>query len=415
MTGKKLHFFIVDDDPVCVTLYRRLLEKEGHTSTAVRSSKNAIEELVKIQPDCILCDLLLPDLDGLQFFQKVKEESALKPTVFIIITSKEYQYDYRKAFELGVDGYLNKSLGAEAIIERVLQIVKKEIVVGFWGVRGTLPVPNKNTIRYGGNTSCIAIEFPNNQFFIFDAGTGIKELSNHLTKKLKFPISAKIFISHPHWDHINGFPFFNPFYVQGNDFEIYGADHHSISFEDLIAHQMDSVYFPVTLQQFSAKLNFHSISEEEFEIEGIHIQTMLLNHPGRCLGFRIVYKNKIICYVTDNELYLENSSSFNKFNQNKIVKFISNADILIMDATYTDEQYQQKIHWGHSCISRVIDIADAAKVKLLCLHHHDPDQFDDDIDKKVEIARDLLMKRNSNTICIAPTEGSVLKLSALTK
>ncbi len=405
MEKKSLSFFIVDDDPVCVKLYTRMLEAAGHTVTALNSTDHALEEIIKVKPDCVLCDLILPNLDGLQFFQQLKQEESIKQPIFIIITSKEYIYDYRRAFELGVNGYINKSSGYEAIIERVLEIVNNDVIVRFWGVRGTLAVPGANSVRYGGNTNCVTLEFPDNNLFIFDAGSGIKELSRFFIKQHRTPVSAKIFITHPHWDHINGIPFFVPFYVQGNEFEIFGSNHHSISLENLISDQMNSVYFPVTLKEFAAKVTFHSLSEEQFNIGDIHIQTILLNHPGRCLGYKVTYKDKVFSYITDNEIYFEDSPSYNEFNHHKLQQFIEGSDLLIMDATYSDKEYVHKMHWGHSCVSRVVDMADAAKIPLLALYHHDPDQFDVDIDNKLAFAQARLKERNSSTICICPSEG----------
>lgn len=411
MGKKKLQFFIVDDDKEIIELYTTLLEGAGHLVTGTTISTQALERMIDLQPDCVLCDLSLPDLDGLDLFQLVRKEPKIKKQpIFIIITSKQYEYDLRRALRLGVNGYLTKPVNVETFVNEVLEIIADKMIVQFWGVRGTLPVPGKKTVRYGGNTNCVTLSFGKKNFFIFDAGTGIKALSNYLLEKNKFPFSAKIFISHPHWDHINGIPFFVPLYMKGNEFEIYGSSHPGISIEKLISNQMDSVYFPVSIKEFAAKITFHNLNEENFYIDDILIQTQLLNHPGRCLGYRVQYKNKSFCYITDNELYLEESPYYNEFDVERLIHFIYNTNILIMDTTYTDEIYPNKICWGHSCVSRVVDIAHKAKVKLLCLYHHDPDQFDSDIDLKLKQAKALLKSFSSKTQCIAPHEGDLISI-----
>jgi phosphoribosyl 1,2-cyclic phosphodiesterase len=222
---------------------------------------------------------------------------------------------------------------------------------------------------------------------------------------------AKIFISHPHYDHINGIPFFVPLYMKGNEFEFYGADQPELNFHDQISNQMDSVYFPVTIKEFSSTVSFHSLTEEKIKIDDINIETMLLNHPGRCLGFRVEYKGKVFCYVTDNELFLDTDEGrYNQFEVDRLINFIREADLLIIDATYTDNEYVKKIGWGHSSLTSVVDVADKAKVKLLCLHHHDPDQSDDDIDAKLKQAQEILQSHQSTTKCVAPHEGDKITI-----
>jgi len=287
---------------------------------------------------------------------------------------------------------------------------KTQMIIEFWGVRGTLPVPGPLSLRYGGNTNCVTVKFGDKYFFIFDAGTGIKELSNHLIQENKFPISATIFISHPHYDHINGIPFFMPLYMEGNKFEIIGTYHAGLSIEELISNQMDSVYFPITIKEFGAKLTFRNLNEENIKIGDVDVSTISLNHPGKCLGFRVKYQNKDFCYITDNELYAKDSPLYNQIEEDKLIHFIKDVDVLVIDCTYTDLDYQLKAGWGHSSTSRVVDIADKGKVKLLCLYHHDPDQMDDDIDRKLEHAIQLLKERNSSTECIAPKEGEKIIL-----
>jgi len=238
------------------------------------------------------------------------------------------------------------------------QIMEENIKLTFWGVRGTLPVPGRKTVRYGGNTSCVSIEFPKDNFFIFDAGTGIKELSNYLMSERHTLIKATIFISHPHWDHINGIPFFAPLYTKGNEFEICGPPNGDMSMRNLISGQMDGVYFPINIKEFDAAVSFHNLGEERFDIDAIEVQTMFLNHPGQCLGYRLNYKDRSICYVTDNEIYPESSRFSSKSYVNKLTDFVSGTDVLITDCTYTDEEYEEKIGWGHSSVNQVVKLAD---------------------------------------------------------
>ena len=175
-----------------------------------------------------------------------------------------------------------------------------------------------------------------------------------------------------------------------------------------IAAQMDDVYFPITLKEFGARVFFRDLRQETFMIDNdIQIETLLLSHPGYCLGYRVNFKGRSVCYVTDNELYLDDHPSYNAKYVADLTKFVSNADVLITDTTYFDQEYKSKVDWGHSCVSKVVELADAAKVKSLHLFHHDPDQDDDAIDKKLALARDALSDRNSAIECIAPAEGGI--------
>lgn len=406
----ELHFLIIDDDQVMLELISKLLTQAGHKVSAFSCSSEALAKIPELKPDCVICDLLLPGIDGFEVFQKIRNLKNIEQPKFIVLTGKQFEFDRRKAFELGVNGYFTKPIDKNTFAEKVLEVARENMVVRFWGCRGTLPVPGKDSVRYGGNTNCVTLKIAEKPLFIFDAGTGIKALSDDLMKKNIFPLKAKLFLTHPHYDHINGIPFFMPLYKAGNEFEILGADHSGVSLEKLVWNQMDGVYFPITMKEFSALITFRSLNEGEYEVEGVKVKTLLLNHPGRCLGYRIEYNNKIFCYVTDNELFLRDSPHFNQFEEDRLVKFIKEADILILDTSFSDENYLNKVGWGHSSVSRSVEVADKAKVKVLCLHHHEPDETDKDIDQKLKKAKAVLKKLGSKTEVIAPHEGDTYTL-----
>jgi phosphoribosyl 1,2-cyclic phosphodiesterase len=328
----------------------------------------------------------------------------------IVLSSKSFEFDKRQAMKFGADGFIIKPIDAESFIQSVRAVLENKLELTFWGVRGTLPVPGARSLRYGGNTSCVTIEFPKGQFFIFDAGSGIKELSNAWLAQKRGKLEAKIFISHPHWDHINALPFFVPLYMPGNEFEILGASHPHHTMRELISAQMDDIYFPITMKEFGSRVYFRDLNEETIDIDGITIKTKLLSHPGNCLGYRVEYEGRSVCYVTDNELFLPDGPHYDAHYVSQLTAFLNKADVLITDCTYTDEEYERKVGWGHSCISQVAELAHNAEVETLYLFHHDPDQDDEAIDRKLEMATQALESMSSKTKCVAPAETDVVKL-----
>lgn len=406
----KTSVLVIDDDELALSLIEAVLKKAGFSVQTMTDSENALRTIEQMRPDVILSDLMMPKTDGFDLCQSVCENEELDATKFIVVSAKAYASDEARALELGADGFIRKPINPETFADSLLAIINDQVSMTFWGVRGTLPKTGKGALKYGGNTSCVTLEFPNQQLFIFDGGSGIKELGNRLIADKKRRINAKLFISHPHWDHINAIPFFAPLYKQGNEFEILGAKQGDITMRELISAQMDGVYFPITLTEFSARTYFRNLEEGTHDVAGIEVQTKLLAHPGRALGYRVNYNGRSICYITDQELYLEDSDFFDQHYEKTIVEFIKDADVLITDSTYSDEEYKTKVNWGHSCISKVCEIAHRGNVKNLYLFHHDPDQDDNAIDAKYEAACADLEKLGSAVTCIAPKEGDQFRL-----
>ena len=408
--SRRLSFYVVDDDPIMVKMMAALLAEAGHAVKSSTSSLTALADILVQKPDVVVVDLMMPDVDGMELCAMLRAKPSTAKIKIVMVSAKAYEFDRKRALGAGADGFIQKPISAETFMSRVLRIVEDKLDVTFWGVRGTLPVSGGKSLRYGGNTSCVTIEFPTHQLFVFDAGTGIKNLSDHLLKQKRARIEAKIFLSHPHWDHINALPFFVPLYQPGNDFEILGARHGDTTMRQIISAQMDGVYFPITFQEFGARVYFHDLDEEELSFGRVKVKTMLLSHPGRCLGYRVDYNGRSICYVTDNELFLDGNPHHNDHYVSKLTKFVQGADALITDTTYTDQEYASKVGWGHSCIGEVVKLAHAAKVKSLYLFHHDPDQSDTAIDAKLEIAESQLAGLRSKTRVVAPQEGQLLRL-----
>ncbi len=406
--NRRLKIHIVEDDPDALAMVQHLVRAAGHQFTASTSSSTALEDIVRQHPDCVLLDIMLPGIDGLDLCRRLRQVEALSSLKIIMVTVKAFSFDQRRAMELGADGYILKPIRRSTFVSELERIVSDELQLSFWGVHGTLPVPGKHTIRYGGNTSCVSLSFPNGRLFIFDAGTGIKQLSNELSRD-ENRIKAKIFITHPHWDHINGLPFFSPLYVQGNEFELYGPSHGEVTMHQLLAAQMDSAYFPVTIREFAARVEFKDLTEGSYTIDGLDVHTILLSHPGTCLGYRIEYGGRSFCYITDNELFLPSSPYYSTHYVERLGAFIKRCDVLVTDAAYSDEGYLARVGWGHSCVSQVADLAHEAGVKSLCLFHHDLDQSDDDIDIKLAAAEKRLKELGSSVKCTAPAEGDRIR------
>lgn len=254
-----------------------------------------------------------------------------------------------------------------------------QFTVHFWGVRGSIACPGPETVRYGGNTSCIEMRVGGHRL-IFDGGTGLRVLGQELMAQL--PIDADMFFTHSHWDHIQGFPFFTPAFVRGNRFRIYGAiAPNGSTIEQRLNDQMLHPNFPVPLQIMGATLSFHDLEIGESVQIGtdILVENALLNHPGEAIGYRVNWKGHAASYITDTEHFPD------RLDEN-VLWLARNADVMIYDATYTDAEYyaekSSKIGWGHSTWQEAVKVAKAANVKKLVIFHHDPvhnDAFMDEV------------------------------------
>lgn len=258
-----------------------------------------------------------------------------------------------------------------------------DFFVKFWGVRGSIACPGPRTVRYGGNTSCVEIRC-GGRLLIFDAGTGLRDLGNGLVGD--GPVEAELYLTHTHFDHICGLPFFAPLYSAGNKVRLSAG--HLLPDTDLrrvLMEMMMAPLFPIPPTAFKADVSFADFAAGNVLSPGggITVRTALLNHPNRATGYRIDYGGRSICYVTDTEH--EDGK-----RDRRIVRLIKDADLVIYDSTYSDEEYPKYRGYGHSTWQEGVRLADAAAAKTLVIFHHDPSHDDDRMDgiaAAAEIAR----------------------------
>ena len=254
--------------------------------------------------------------------------------------------------------------------------------VKFWGVRGSTPTPQPENLRYGGNTSCVEVRLKDARY-VFDCGTGFRLLGQQLEHESKGnPVPAHIFVSHFHWDHIQGIPFFGPLYDSGENRFIFHCSSRTRSLRRVMEDQMASPYFPVDMSEMKARRDFYDIEEGRVPLgDEVTIEARWLNHPQGCMGFRLESKHGVLVYATDNE---PGDPIFDK----NVRKLAAGADVLIYDAQYLPEEYEaRKRGWGHSHWREGINIVMESGAKELILFHHDPDHDDALIDKVVQEAR----------------------------
>lgn len=285
--------------------------------------------------------------------------------------------------------------------------------VRFWGTRGSIATPGGATLRYGGNTSCVEVRPDAGETILIDCGTGARELGAALIEEGRAQ-TGHILISHTHWDHIQGLPFFAPLFIAGNEWHIYGPRGLGQSLRDVLAGQMEYAYFPVALNAFAAKVHYHEVVEGGLTIGDTRIATQYLNHPALTVGYRLEADGASVVYASDHEPH---SPSAGEGHAEEVeggdvthIDFLRDADLVIHDAQYTAEEYPSKIGWGHSTIEYAVDMAIAANVRELALYHHDPMRGDEAVDQLLTRARERVAAAGSSLIVTGAAEGNVIEL-----
>jgi len=289
--------------------------------------------------------------------------------------------------------------------------------VRFWGVRGSIPTPGPSTVRYGGNTSCVEIR-ADGQIIILDAGTGLRPLGLELIAEFdNQPLDLTLLLSHTHWDHIEGLPFFQPVYRANSRLRILGYEGARRGLDSVLSEQMESPFFPIGLREVPSNIRIEELKELKFTIGPVRVEACFAHHPGTCVGYRLFTSAGSICFFPDNEPHYGYDGSkknatkdpealrFAEQQEQQMINFIRGADLLIIDSQYDREEYPAHMGWGHGCLDHVVDIAVRAEVKRLFLFHHDPAHDDKKISEMVAYARKLVKAAKSSLQVEAAQEG----------
>jgi phosphoribosyl 1,2-cyclic phosphodiesterase len=280
--------------------------------------------------------------------------------------------------------------------------------VTFWGTRGSIPTPGPHTARYGGNTPCLSVAAGGDRLVVLDAGTGIRPLGMAVDGSAGGPLTLEILLTHSHWDHIQGLPFFKPLFRAGNRVRIFGTPQEKVPLQTILERQSHPAVFPIPLKALAADL---SVTEVEpgstFEVDGFRVETFQLRHPGTTLAYRLTPTEggASMAYVTDNELGPGGSYSVPADWRAQLVKFLGGVELLVHDGMYSDDLLKARAGWGHSSPTEAVALAAECGAKRLVLFHHEPDHDDAAIDRLLSGARAAAMRSAPTLVVDAAMEG----------
>jgi phosphoribosyl 1,2-cyclic phosphodiesterase len=279
------------------------------------------------------------------------------------------------------------------------------MIVRFYGARGSIPVSGKEYLKYGGNTTCLEIRTKDDEVIVVDAGSGIRTLGHRLISENRFQYT--MIFTHAHWDHIMGFPFFQPIYSTKTRITMYGCPFAQASVKQMISKIMAPPNFPVRFEDIRADIVYHEACEESFAIKSMLIAPIPLSHPNQGVGYRFTEEGKSFVFLTDNELAFKHpgGADFQDYRA-----FSAGADLLVHDAEFTEEEYKKTKTWGHSAYRDALRLALEARVRKFGLFHHNQERSDEGVDEIVADCRKIVSSCNEDLECFAVHQGMEIEL-----
>ena len=405
---------IVDDDPSILKIASMRLRAEGVEVLTAGDGAEGLRMIRDHRPAVVILDLMMPKIHGFSVLQQVRSDPSLRTTKILITSAKGYAADVERIQKLGADRYLHKPYDLQELWEVVSELLgerKARFLVRFWGTRGSIATPGPATVKYGGNTACTEVRC-GQLLLILDAGTGIRSLGVSLMEEFAHrPICGHIFVGHTHWDHIQGFPFFEPAFVAGNEFTIYSLRGAEKPLERIFRGQMDGDYFPVRLSELQAHLKFSEL-DADVDLGGVRVSYVFLNHPGVAVGFRVRYEGRSLTYISDHETYWRlNPAGRNPDPMDlEVANFAAHSDLLICEAQYSEAEYERKKGWGHSTFLDALERAAQARAKSMAIFHHDPSHDDVFLDGVEDFCQRTIQERDYGFRCFLAREGMTVEL-----
>jgi CheY-like chemotaxis protein len=409
---------IAEDIPSMSALMARTLVEQGYEVTTVHDGEECLQRLPAFKPDLLIVDIMMPKMHGAEVLRRVKADLATRQIGVIICTAKAYKPDHDQVRALGAYDILVKpfetarlvglvqlfftgkaSQGSGAAAPAIGAIFVPPAAAGpqvrLWGTRGSIPVSGAGFIRHGGNTSCLEV-IDGDEALIFDAGSGLRPLGLALARQ--GPRTLHLFITHTHWDHIQGFPFFAPAYIRGFKLHIYAAPGFKKDLPAVFRGQLDPDYFPVQFEDMRADIEFHLLEQAPLQLGRFKISWEYTHHPAATLAFKVETGGKSLAYVSDNEFlygYLGSPHDIGLGTAELVphlplLGFVSRVDLLVGEAQYLNEEYRGKVGWGHSSVSNACALAKLAGIRRWIVTHHDPLHDDVLLDQKLTLTKNLM-------------------------
>ena len=421
MTAHSRRILVAEDSKTMAAFICRVLESAGYEVVLAHDGEECLDKARSAGADLVILDLMMPKIHGLDVLKQLKADPPAHELGIMVCSAKDFKTEVEQAKELGAFSFLSKPFSHQELLAQIEgffsakspgavpaqgaqlgadQVFNPQIKAAnglfrLWGTRGSIPVSGPSFVRHGGNTSSMEVAYKEDRI-LFDAGSGIRDLGLSLLSTP--PCHLHLFITHTHWDHIQGFPFFAPAFTPGYEITLYAPPNIDKDLESIFRGQLDRAYFPVQMEDMRAHLEFKHLQGDGMEIGDCRVSWEYTLHPSPTVGYKIQIGDKSLAYVPDNEFlkgYLGPPAQVERDSQllaihARLIDFLTGVDVLIHEAQYTNEEYLKKIGWGHTSLSNACDLIRRTQAKKWIVIHHDPIHDDEFLQRKLNLTQQLL-------------------------